>query len=79
MIETTVNRLNDWSESVDTLAKSIKAKVRELKREGITGMGRDNLKMVVSTAGLKIAPNPSAFARCFEQALEAANLGGFII
>jgi hypothetical protein len=70
--------LTDWSDSVHTLAKSIRAKVRELKREGTTGMSRDNLKMIVSTAGLTIAPNPSAFARCFEQALEVAEVNGFV-
>lgn len=77
-METTVNRLNEWTESLNALTANIKAAVREAKRDQITGMSRGNLRQIVSTRGVNV-PNQNAFERLLDQAIERANLpAGFI-
>ena len=77
MIETSMNRLSAWDESLAALTANIRTKVRELKRDGVTGMGRANLRQIVSTRGVNV-PNANAFERLLDQAIERADAQGFI-
>lgn len=72
MIEMSVGQLDRWSTSLDALTANVERKYRELRKDGVVGMGRNNLRMIVSTAGVHVAP--SAFGRLFDQALERANV-----
>jgi hypothetical protein len=65
-----------WEEQVDVLAKTIKDKVRELKADGIVGMARRNLRQIISTRGISVAP--SAFDRLLDEAITKAGVGKFI-
>lgn len=77
-MEVSFEKLNEWSNNVETVAKNIKAKVRKLKAEGIVGMTRDNLKIVTPTTGVTIGGGPNAYERLFDQAIERCGIRGFI-
>jgi len=66
----------DWAAQVDVLAKNVKDKVRELKADGVVGMGRRNFRQVVSTRGVTVAPG--AFDRLLDEAIKKAGVGKFI-
>jgi hypothetical protein len=57
-----------YDEAVKILESNLRAKIREIKRQGTVGMSTRNLKQIVSTKGLRIPP--SAFDRAFNDAIE---------
>jgi hypothetical protein len=76
-METTVNALNQWTASLQALAGNMRAKHRELKKDGTVSMSRANFRQIVSTRGVTVPV--SAFDRLFDQAIDRADLPtGFI-
>lgn len=57
----------NWNEQVATLRNSLKQLQTKLKRDKITGMGRENARQLVSTKGISVPP--SAFQRLFDEAI----------
>jgi hypothetical protein len=57
-----------YDEAVKILESNLRAKIREIKRQGTVGMSTRNLKQIVSTKGLRIPP--SAFDRAFSEAIK---------
>ncbi len=60
-----------WSDAVVKIESNIAAAVKRAKREGITGMSINNLKMVTPSVSMA---NGNAYMRAFDEALQ--NLRG---
>src|SRR5262245_56165758 len=72
-----VGAVSIYAEDVRTLETNLRTKIRELKRVGVVAMSPGNLRMVVSTRGLRIAP--SVFDKAFNEALANIKVKGFEI
>ena len=70
-----VGDASTWEEQVDVMAKNIKDKMRELKADGVVGMSKRNLRQIVSTRGISVAPG--VFDRLLEDAIKKAGAGKF--
>lgn len=44
----------EWDKQVALMASHVKAKVKELRREGPVGMSYGNLRQIVSTQGITV-------------------------
>ena len=75
-LETSFNSLNAWTENVDTMANNLKTLVKQLRKEGTVSMARANVRQLVSTKGITVAP--AQFDRLLDQAIERADLEKFI-
>ena len=70
-----VGDASTWEEQVDVMAKNIKDKMRELKADGVVGMSKRNLRQIVTTRGISVAPG--VFDRLLEDAIKKAGAGKF--
>lgn len=62
----------NWQDNVTLMARHIDAAVAKAKREGIVGMSRKNLRQIVSTQGVRVAPH--AFDRLLDEAIRKADI-----
>lgn len=69
--------MNTYQASLEALTANVKDTYRKLKRDGVTGMSKRNLRQVTSTRGVTVPAG--VFDRLFDEAIEAAKLPeGFI-
>ena len=59
-----------WSEAVTKIEANIRDYIKQAKKEGTVGMSVGNLQQVVPTTGVSL-PNPNAYYRAFNEAVEA--------
>lgn len=66
----------NWQQNLDTLTASVKAAVKQMRRDGTISMSRENFRQCVSTRGLDIRPD--AFDRLLTEAIHNAHVHSFI-
>lgn len=71
-MEATAERLGSWVASLDALTANVERECCKLRRDGVVGMSRANLRQIVSTAGVHVPP--ASFDRLLDQALNRANV-----
>lgn len=76
MIVTSFESLNAWQASLDALTNNVKVCVRQCRRQGTIAMSRANLRQIVPTNGVHVAP--AAFDRLLDQAIERAGVAAFV-
>ncbi len=68
-------RSSAWESSLAALTASVKAKVREMRRDGTTAMSRANFRQIVSTRGVTVPVDQ--FDALLASAIEAARVTSY--
>lgn len=67
--------MNDYTKSLPIMVANVKAKVKELRRDGTTGMSIANLRQIVSTKGITVAP--AQFDSLLRDAIDQSRLTSY--
>lgn len=59
----------NWTDTINNLETRILNYIQQAKKEGTTGMSKDNLKMVIDLKGINL-PNANAYYRAFNEATD---------